>query len=387
MKAQCCICSDLFENASAVNIAAVHCGHTFHEVCLMRWLETSSTCPSCRTPVKKNLIIKRLFFDISEDFNEDEDLDKLVNQIGNLKAAISERDKQKQELVECRDSLTVRLTASEALCNELTTKVNQENNMREVLLKDIKWLQKENSAYLTEIKEFRKAQERLSELQNIDLVLKGCESDIKAMISEYIGGGESSIKTLASMVTVVKREYSIVTADKKELIEKVSKLKRSVGHYHSEARALKQKLMEITAELERSNDTLNKLQQENNQNRRKLVHLRNALRYEKTEGSQSFHKAINEDSPNVAYTPPRKRDQENFNTTPFIHSDCLTPDLFEDKPSPEKIQKESTSPKLKLIKVPTAAEKSQVAKKPRLESESDEDLKIPKSMFSILQKK
>ena len=56
MRAQCCICADLFEGTQTVNISATPCGHVFHEACLMRWMDTSSTCPSCRTHIKKTQV-------------------------------------------------------------------------------------------------------------------------------------------------------------------------------------------------------------------------------------------------------------------------------------------------------------------------------------------
>ena len=56
MKAQCCICADQFENDDSINIAAVPCGHTFHEVCVMRWLKTSNSCPQCRTFINKRQV-------------------------------------------------------------------------------------------------------------------------------------------------------------------------------------------------------------------------------------------------------------------------------------------------------------------------------------------
>ena len=40
MRVQCCICTDLLQGDSEV--AAVVCGHVFHNVCLMQWIGTNS---------------------------------------------------------------------------------------------------------------------------------------------------------------------------------------------------------------------------------------------------------------------------------------------------------------------------------------------------------
>ena len=67
MRAQCCICADLFEGTQTVNISATPCGHVFHEACLMRWMDTSSTCPSCRTHIKKTQVEIIVAIDLHND--------------------------------------------------------------------------------------------------------------------------------------------------------------------------------------------------------------------------------------------------------------------------------------------------------------------------------
>ena len=67
MRAQCCICQELFENDSELVISALQCGHTFHGECLNQWLESgSSTCPSCRQTVVRKRIIDRFVLHVSD---------------------------------------------------------------------------------------------------------------------------------------------------------------------------------------------------------------------------------------------------------------------------------------------------------------------------------
>ena len=64
LRAQCLICTELFEANS--DIAALFCGHTFHDRCLMQWIEQSNankaTCPQCRQSVSLKKIIHHLYF-------------------------------------------------------------------------------------------------------------------------------------------------------------------------------------------------------------------------------------------------------------------------------------------------------------------------------------
>ncbi|KAK6965324.1 E3 ubiquitin-protein ligase TRAIP [Biomphalaria glabrata] len=388
MRAQCCICSDLFENSPSVNIAAAPCGHTFHEACLMRWMENSSTCPSCRTPVKRNLIIKRLFFDSADDHTQDDDTDRLLNQLGNLRAQLSEKEKKESELKESRDLYRHQLSASESLCAELTTKLNQKHDQIDMLQKTLAYTQKENTAYLEEMKEFHKTRKKLLDLETIDSMLKGCDPEIRDIVRQYNDGGESSVKTLASMLTVLRQEYNKVLSDKKGLLTKVSTLQKKVGHYHAAAKSYREKELELKAELEKAYESLTKSEKENNEKRRKLVHLRNALRYNKTEGSQSFHQALNEDSPNVAFTPPPSASSDDLDLTPpQVPEIPQSPDLFDSPASPPPSHRtgDFETPKLKFFKVPTAKEKFQAAKKAKIENEDAP--KIPSTFYSIMQKK
>lgn len=50
--AVCTICTDVYETEKPV--AAMPCGHTFHDECLETWLKTARNCPTCRKPLKKS---------------------------------------------------------------------------------------------------------------------------------------------------------------------------------------------------------------------------------------------------------------------------------------------------------------------------------------------
>lgn len=47
----CQICTDVYDHEKSV--AAMPCGHTFHDDCLSQWLANTRNCPSCRKPLKK----------------------------------------------------------------------------------------------------------------------------------------------------------------------------------------------------------------------------------------------------------------------------------------------------------------------------------------------
>ncbi|KAK3745948.1 hypothetical protein RRG08_057748 [Elysia crispata] len=351
MRAQCCICADLFESTQTVNISATPCGHVFHEVCLMRWMDTSSTCPSCRTHIKKTQVIKRLFFDINEDVDEDEDVSRYKNQVSDLKAQVREKTKQVRDTEESRDNYQALLAVSEAKHEEVSAKLSREVSMRDVLKADLKRVQKENDWHIQEIRELQKKADKLHELQRVEMILKGSSSDAEEMLRQYSDGGDSSIRQLSSLVTVMKREYNQVLVDKRTAKEQLSKLKQQIGSFQMESKRAKKEVAHLKLELQATNRSLSEKEKENDENRRKIVHLRKALRHNKTEGSQSFIAALTEDSPNVAYSPMPKSEvtPTSIKTVPSVPEvdqeknslslspqhmkrPCSSPDLFMDTP-------------------------------------------------------
>ena len=113
MRVQCSICTDLFEDDGA--ISALPCGHTFHENCINQWLNSANTCPSCRTPVDRGKIIKRLFFDKGDEEGVDEN--KLTNENNHLKAKLQEKDKEKEAVEEEKKSLQDKIKGTKYMYN------------------------------------------------------------------------------------------------------------------------------------------------------------------------------------------------------------------------------------------------------------------------------
>ncbi|KAJ8897696.1 hypothetical protein PR048_003046, partial [Dryococelus australis] len=83
----CVICSDIFDSASETYITP--CGHLFHYVCLIEWLERSKSCPQCRNRTTESNI-HRVFFNIQNDGKED--AGSLRNQIENLKFSVQMKE-------------------------------------------------------------------------------------------------------------------------------------------------------------------------------------------------------------------------------------------------------------------------------------------------------
>ena len=207
------------------------------------------------------------------------------------------------------------------------------------------------------------------------------------MITQYSEGGGESLKQLVSLATIMKREYSKALADKKKLKEQQGKLKTAYDRYKYDYEKAVKDLEETKSSLEEANSSLSKIEDENNQNRRKIAHLRAALKHNITDGNESFVKALNEESPNVAYTPPRSSGSSETplrrglcdtseiaststpcapsTSTPSVPS---TPDLF-DSPESDDVENHQMHFPGQKLKLFTSLGKNHSAKKARTHEE------------------
>uniref|UniRef100_A0A8D2HEE8 RING-type domain-containing protein n=1 Tax=Urocitellus parryii TaxID=9999 RepID=A0A8D2HEE8_UROPR len=95
----CTMCqNDFFDHS--LDIAAIHCGHTFHLQCgLIQWFEIaqSRTCPQCRIQVGKRTIINKLFFDFAQEEQSVLDAEFLKNELDNIRAWLSQKEREKRD--------------------------------------------------------------------------------------------------------------------------------------------------------------------------------------------------------------------------------------------------------------------------------------------------
>ena len=162
MRAQCCICSDLFDDDTT--ISALQCGHTFHEECIKKWLKTSNTCPSCRDAVEHGKIIKKLFFDKGDE--EVVDQSKLTNENNHLKVKLKEKELVLEELEDKKKTLENKL-------KNLQKSRKEEETMVSSLKAQLQYYQAQQKSLEVEKEEFKKAKRKMIELQNIEAILTG----------------------------------------------------------------------------------------------------------------------------------------------------------------------------------------------------------------------
>jgi len=64
MRLQCSTCLD--QMSPEEDLGCTPCGHVFHLVCILRWLEHKKNCPQCRSAVEEGSLRKIFLIDIEE---------------------------------------------------------------------------------------------------------------------------------------------------------------------------------------------------------------------------------------------------------------------------------------------------------------------------------
>lgn len=169
MKAQCSICTDLFESDNT--ISALPCGHTFHENCINQWLKNANTCPSCRVPVERGKVIKKLFFDKGDDEGIDES--KLSNENNNLKAKLREKDCEREKFDDEKQTLQSKINNLEIEIKNQDVKIKEKQTTVSSMKKELQYFQAQQKSLEVERDECRKAKRKMIELQNVQILLTG----------------------------------------------------------------------------------------------------------------------------------------------------------------------------------------------------------------------
>lgn len=163
LNAVCSICTELFEHSE--DVAAVTCGHTFHNHCINKWLESSRSCPQCRQKVGKNFI-QKLYFDKPDEDSIDIDSNKIKNDLNSaqaqLKAKLLEIKKLKDELLEFKTKVAT---------HEVKTKEQLATLMS--FQKQLSFYKEKTKDYDVLRQELKGARGELEHLSDIKHIVKG----------------------------------------------------------------------------------------------------------------------------------------------------------------------------------------------------------------------
>ncbi|KAK2874069.1 hypothetical protein Q8A67_021222 [Cirrhinus molitorella] len=253
IRAYCTICSDFFDNSK--DVAAIHCGHTFHYACLLQWFQSApnKTCPQCRKQVSTRHIINKLFFDIApEDDGTPVDPESLQNELDRMKAVLSEKEKEWRDKQKSVDTLKDTIERQKKDLERLRKEIGDKEMLCSVLRKQMNFLETQKNEGQAAKEEAKRLRVKMKTYESLDVVLQGQRSEVEAMITD-MGVGQSAVEQLSIYCISLKKEYDNLKGSLKSSNEMCEKLKRELISSNS-------KLQKAATETNRTKDDMKALQ-------------------------------------------------------------------------------------------------------------------------------
>ncbi|XP_042834915.1 E3 ubiquitin-protein ligase TRAIP isoform X2 [Panthera tigris] len=275
IRALCTICSDFFDHSR--DVAAIHCGHTFHLQCLIQWFETapSRTCPQCRIQVGKRTIINKLFFDLAQEEESVLDAEFLKNELDNIRAQLSQKEKEKRDsqviIDTLRDTLEERNATVESLQNAL-----DKAEMLCSTLKQMKYLEQQQDETKQAQEEARRLRTKMKTMERIELLLQSQRPEVEEMIRD-MGVGQSAVEQLAVYCVSLKKEYENLKEARKASGELADKLKKDLFSSKSKLQTVYSELDQTRLELRSAQKDLQSADKEITSLKKKLTMLQETL--------------------------------------------------------------------------------------------------------------
>lgn len=243
IRALCTICSDFFDHTR--DVAAIHCGHTFHLQCLFQWFESapSRTCPQCRIQVGKRAIINKLFFDLAQEEETVLDAEFLKNELDNTRAQLAQKEKEKKDNQAIIDALRDTLEERNATVESLQKALDKAEMLCSALKKQMKFLEQHQDETKQAREEARQLRNKMKTMERIELLLQSQRPEVEKMIQD-MGVGQSAIEQLAVYCVSLKKEYENLKESRKTSRELTDKLKKDLF-------SSKSKLQTVNCELDR----------------------------------------------------------------------------------------------------------------------------------------
>uniref|UniRef100_A0A1A8IZL2 TRAF-interacting protein n=1 Tax=Nothobranchius kuhntae TaxID=321403 RepID=A0A1A8IZL2_NOTKU len=227
IRAYCTICSDFFDHCR--DVAAIHCGHTFHYECLLQWFQTAptKTCPQCRKQVSTRHIINKLFFDIGGEEEGSADPESLQNEVDRMRALMSSKERDWRDKQKAIDGLKDTVDKQRRDLDSVRKEIMDKEMLCTALKKQMAYLETQQSDVQAAKDEVRRLRTKIQTFERLDVLLQGQRDEVESMVSD-MGVSPASVEQLSIYCISLKKEYDNLKVNLKSSNEMCEKLKREV---------------------------------------------------------------------------------------------------------------------------------------------------------------
>ncbi|XP_003800650.1 E3 ubiquitin-protein ligase TRAIP [Otolemur garnettii] len=320
IRALCTICSDFFDHSR--DVAAIHCGHTFHLQCLIQWFETAPrrTCPQCRIQVGKRTIINKLFFDLAQEEESvlDAEFLKVLRNDLILLNSKSSRKKEKQDSQVIIDTLRDTLEERNATVESLQQALGKAEMLCSTLKKQMKYLEQQQDETKQAREEARRLRSKMKTMEQIELLLQSQRPEVEEMIRD-MGVGQPAVEQLAMYCVSLKKEYENLKEARKASGELADKLKKDLLSSRSKLQTVYSELDQAKLELKSAQKDLQSADKEITSLKKKLKMLQETLNLPPVTSDTVNRLVLESPAPmemlNLKLRPPSFSDDIDLNTT------------------------------------------------------------------------
>ncbi|XP_033101521.1 E3 ubiquitin-protein ligase TRAIP-like isoform X1 [Anneissia japonica] len=225
IKATCVICQEFFQTDHS--IYSTPCGHVFHEVCLLKWIQTSPTCPHCRHAARlKNVV--RLFFETDNEDDDGLDPTKLKNELDSMSAELAGFNKLKADLVTEKEKLNSKLKKLNSEHKSMSKELQSELSTNQALRKQLKYLSIQGDEAKEAKKTAKVLHEKLSHYERLQKVLTANSEAVSEMLEEQ-GDNSKACRDLATYCVSLKREFENAKMNKSRLRDELAATKKELS--------------------------------------------------------------------------------------------------------------------------------------------------------------
>ncbi|KAM6927635.1 E3 ubiquitin-protein ligase TRAIP [Xenentodon cancila] len=254
IRAYCTICSDFFDHSR--DVAAIHCGHTFHYECLLQWFQTAptKTCPQCRKQVSTRHIISKLFFDVNGEEEGPVDPESLQNELDQMRVLLSSKERDWRDKQKVIDSLKDNVERQRSDLDRVRKEMTEKEMLCSALKKQMTYLETQQNDVQAAKDEVRRLRAKMKTFEGLDVLLQGQRAEVESMITD-MGVSQAAVEQLSIYCISLKKEYDNLRGTLKSSHELCEKLKREVISTNS-------KLQRSTAETNQTKEDMKSLQKD-----------------------------------------------------------------------------------------------------------------------------
>ncbi|XP_050074676.1 E3 ubiquitin-protein ligase TRAIP-like [Anopheles maculipalpis] len=241
MNLVCPICSDIFVPSAEVNITP--CGHMFHHLCLLQWLERSKTCPQCRERCIATRLIK-VYFNVTANLDTTEDSASLLEKLDNLTLKIREQEKL---LKGCEANAAQHKTEQKKMRKTLLgleEEIRSKNTAMFAMKHELDMMRGHLKTLVKVQKELEDAQTKLQLYMVIKQALDDTAQEVEQMLTNNM-----SREAAITLAVALKRELQAQEMKRKTQSERITHLQNNEIDQRRKIKALEEKLSASDSEI------------------------------------------------------------------------------------------------------------------------------------------